>query len=364
MSRLDFPAQAPSRPVDASSSRGAVSTTDVHEANNGGEQSGFDSLLEGLSKEQGKTNIAGSRDGSGDVNSESGESSSRLSADALMLQALLSGAPSDAAVQNAPNIQSGNPAFSLLESLLPRVLAQPANVVNQQAGQDGRAMSTFATASQQPMDEQDLMTPGFGPKLSVSVQGQETHFSPIIESLGAALAEPAAETVNPIVEDSSANKEAAVKIKVAQLSQPLASNEIPVAPDTEHLAQKQLEEQRSASKGSVDRLADRIDLQKQQSVSAAKSDGASLPFTTLQQITRAIVDDAKMVSGSHTGTPQGNSATHSAMVRASAGVLRVLNLQLNPVELGPMTISRWSFKSTERTRQSCLETIQRSYPAF
>jgi flagellar hook-length control protein FliK len=342
MSRLDFAAQTPSRPVDASSSRGAVPTADVHEANNGGEQGGFDSLLEGLSKEQGRTNIADSLDDAGSMSSGSGEGSSKLSADALMLQALLSGTPSDAAVQNAPTVQPGNPAFSLLESLLPRVLAQPANVVSQQAGQNGRAVSPFAMASQQPMDEQDLMTPGFGPKMSISVQGQETHFRSIIESLGAALAEPAAEPaaepINLTVEDSFARKQAAVGVKTAQPIEHFVSNEIPVAADTEYLAQKQLEEQRSASKGSVDRIADRMALQKQQSMSAAKSDGSSLPFTTLQQITRAIVDDAKVASGSHTGSHQGNGATQSAMVRASGGVLRVLNLQLNPVELGPMTI--------------------------
>nr|WP_281432983.1 flagellar hook-length control protein FliK [Microvirga terrestris] len=53
---------------------------------------------------------------------------------------------------------------------------------------------------------------------------------------------------------------------------------------------------------------------------------------------RAILDDVSEVSGAHQPALQGDGVHRVAVARASGGVLRVLSLQLNPVELGLVTI--------------------------
>jgi flagellar hook-length control protein FliK len=85
-------------------------------------------------------------------------------------------------------------------------------------------------------------------------------------------------------------------------------------------------------------MPERADAQKQSQATGAKAESSVLPTSTLQQLAKSIVDDARSVSQPHQPSFQHDGLNRVATARASAGVLRVLDLQLRPAELGLLTI--------------------------
>jgi flagellar hook-length control protein FliK len=309
--------------------------------------SNFGSFLDGISGKAQKDAVATSRQDAGLLNAEADKSDPPSEgSETDSLQALLPDASSGDGSAAASALPSGSPAFSILENLLPRILAQTANVGNADTGQSGPSLtSAYSSLLQQDMDEANLVNAGRGSKLAAVVQNQETHFRPIIEGLSNAPTQPGAAAS---VEDSGSTPQEllAGKLKGAE------SKELPPSkrddltqsiPDMTAEAEptRRLEEQRLAGKVASDRTADPADpaeMQKQSQAAGPKTDASSLPSSTLQHLANSIVDDAKGLSDPHRASFQQDGLNRVAMAKASGSVLRVLDLQLKPAELGLVTI--------------------------
>ncbi|MBM6580023.1 flagellar hook-length control protein FliK [Microvirga sp. BT689] len=344
MSRLDLMPQTPSRSVETSQTpRGFSSAAGAQQGGNGSgsEMKGFDSMLDGFSKEQSRENA----DPLADIDlldlSTDGAKDAPV-VDLTSLQALLPTTPADSASAGAAAFQPGSQVYSVLENLLPRILPQ-AGASGQPAPElrDGALASPMlATPSLDKADE-GILSSAYGSRLAVSVQNQETHFRPIIEGFESALQEPAPDgSIDPqgaAFEGEGAgkkSKEISAKLPSGNLQGALGDK--PLILDADPVGTRPNGE-KSFERFSLDRVADRPEVQKQASP-VSKADGGLLPSETLHQMARAILDDVGGISEPQEASFQGDGVNRVAVARASGGVLRVLSLQLNPVELGLVTI--------------------------
>jgi chemotaxis protein MotD len=182
-----------------------------------------------------------------------------------------------------------------------------------------------------------ILSPAMGPKLSISVQNQETHFRPVVEGFDTALQDASAEAID-LPGDLGVRKAMEASAKQPSFNQQQPSGGEPVVPNVEGASVRQRDEEKSFDRIAFSRMADRAEVQKQAAPGLHKADGGSLPAGTLHQMARAILDDVSEVSHSHQAALQGDGVHRVAVARASGGVLRVLSLQLNPVELGLVTV--------------------------
>jgi chemotaxis protein MotD len=181
-----------------------------------------------------------------------------------------------------------------------------------------------------------------GSKLAVSVQNQETHFRPIVEGLSSTSADLGTsisnDEIGPTTESRVAGKPKGAEIKDQRpgagdgLTQALTDMAV------EAEATKRNEEQEVVKDGSLHRASDRTESQKQSPIGASKAEAASLPPSTLQHLAKSIIGDVKGLSEPQQPSFQHAGLNRVATARASAGVLRVLDLQLKPAELGLVTI--------------------------
>jgi flagellar hook-length control protein FliK len=342
MNRLDPMPQTPSRPAESSQTpRGLSPATDAQQGGKGfgSGMTGFDTLLEGLSRELGRESadlLQG--DSLLDLTDQTAESPA---IDTTALQALLSATVPDGSSVGAAALPPGSQAYSVLESLLPRILSQTGT-----GGQSG-AETRNGASSMLPLLTSDatadsILSPAIGPKLSVSVQNQETHFRPVVEGLETALQETMPAESIDLSTEALPNDLGVKRTMQAALKQPPVNLEHrlgdePVIPDAKAGFHKS-DEERSFDKISLGRMADRAEVQKQTAPGLQKAEGSSLPAGTLHQMARAILDDVSEVSAFQQPSLQGDGVHRVAVARASGGVLRVLSLQLNPVELGLVTI--------------------------
>ncbi|WP_201859702.1 flagellar hook-length control protein FliK [Microvirga soli] len=188
-----------------------------------------------------------------------------------------------------------------------------------------------------------ILSSAIGPKLSVSVQNQETHFRPVVEGFDAALQETTSAESTELSTEALSNDLGVKKSMEAATKQPSInpqhrSGDEPVIHDAEPASLRQRDEEINLDRVSLGRMADRAEVQKQTAPGLQKADGGSLPAGTLHQMARAILDDVSEVSDLQQPSFQGDGVHRVAVARASGGVLRVLSLQLNPVELGLVTI--------------------------
>ncbi|WP_195904240.1 flagellar hook-length control protein FliK [Microvirga lotononidis] len=263
--------------------------------------------------------------------------------DADPLQDLLPEVSSREDADDGSAVEAGNSAFAIIENLLPRILARTGNGGHADAGRSGTSFASPSLAMMQP-DLEDLSptNAGLGSKLAVSVQNQEAHFKPIIEGLTGAptdsgLPLPSEEIgqmpVNPLQEKlRSGGVKGLQPDSTDETLQAVAG----AAADAEVAV---TDDERGAVRSTAsDRMMDRLDVQKQAPINGAKSEAASLPSSTLQHLARSIVEDAKGISEPQHPAFQHDGLNRVATARASAGVLRVLDLQLKPAELGLVTI--------------------------
>ncbi|MBM1169533.1 flagellar hook-length control protein FliK [Microvirga arabica] len=343
MNRLDLMPQAPSRVADtAQTSRGPSSATDAQQ---GGKGTGsgmpeFDTLLEGFSREQSR--------GGGDLLQDDAllslteQTAEASGTDTTALQALLSATSPDGSTAGTAVPPAGSQAYSVLESLLPRILSQSGA-----SGQSDPEMRNGAS-SMLPLLTSDatadsILSPAIGPKLSVSVQNQETHFRPIVEGFETALHEAssteAADLSTEVLPNAFGVKravEATAKPPHSNLGQ--RSGDETVVSDAETARLLERDKEQGFDRIALGRMADRAEVQKQAAPGLQKAEGGSLPAGTLHQMARAILDDVSEATGTHQSGLKGDGVNRVAVARASGGVLRVLSLQLNPVELGLVTI--------------------------
>ncbi|MGO4526285.1 flagellar hook-length control protein FliK [Microvirga sp. 2MCAF35] len=241
--------------------------------------------------------------------------------------------------------EAGSSTFAILENLLPRILARTANGNHADSG-SGRSGASFASPSmammQQDLEDLSPASAGLGSKLAVSVQNQEAHFKPIIEGLSSAPTEAGAPLPSEEAGQISVNmlqeklKRGGVKGLHPGTADDALQASAEMAAGAEAAANK--EEAGTVRSNSPDRMVDRAEAQKQAPINAAKTESASLPSSTLQHLARSIVEDAKGISEPQHPSFQHDSLNRVATARASAGVLRVLDLQLKPAELGLVTI--------------------------
>jgi len=343
MNRLDLMPQTPPRlPETAQTPRGSSSATNAQQGGKGsaGGSTGFDTLLEGFSREQSRGGVELLQDDS--LLNLSEQLTDSPAIDSTALQALLSSTSTDAASLGTAAPAPGSQAYSVLETLLPRILSQTGTggQPDPEARGNGSSMLPLLTSD---ATADSILSPTIGPKLSVSVQNQETHFRPVVEGFETALqgTSPTGSTdlsMEALPEDPSVkkSKEAATKLPSASLQE--RGGDRPVVSDAEVAAIRQSDEEKSFERVSLGRMADRAEVQKQTAPGLQKADGGSLPAGTLHQMARAIMDDVAGGPEPHQPTFQGDGIHRVAVARASAGVLRVLSLQLNPVELGLVTV--------------------------
>jgi chemotaxis protein MotD len=343
MSRLDLLSQTTPRLVDAQS-RNASLNPDAQESNGNVATSDFGSLLEGFSGKAQKEGVGAFQQETLLLGFEADKANLEPdTADVDPLQALLPEVLPIEGSAAAPVLQSGSPTFSIIEILLPRILARTANGGNNDAGQSGASLaSDYLSMPQQDITELNPANSGLGSKLAVSVQNQETHFRPIVEGLSSLPTEVETAASQEQRDTISANlladkpKGAEVKAQAPSVGDGLTQALADMAVEAE--ATKRSDEQGIMKGASSGRASDRTELQKQSPIGASKPEAASLPPSTLQHLAKSIIEDVKGLSEPQQPSFQHAGLNRVATARASAGVLRVLDLQLKPAELGLVTI--------------------------
>jgi flagellar hook-length control protein FliK len=343
MSRLDLLSQTTPRLVDAQS-RNASVTSDAQEGAGDAGASDFGSFLDGFSGKVRKEGVGAPQQEMSLLDIGKDKANLELEAtDADPLQALLPEVPPGDGSAGTSILQSGSSTFSILENLLPRILAGTANGGGTDAEQSGASLaSAYLSVSQQDMGNLSPASSGLGSKLAVSVQNLETHFRPIVEGLSSTQTELGTlvpnDEIGPTAENIIVGKPKGAEFKSQQpgadddLAQALTNTAV------EAEAEKGGEEQVIVRNASVDRVSGRAELQRQSPIAGSKAETASLPPSTLQHLAKSIIEDVKGLSEPEQRSFQHDGLNRIATARASAGVLRVLDLQLKPAELGLVTI--------------------------
>jgi chemotaxis protein MotD len=343
MSRLDLLSQTTPRLVDTPS-RNASLNPDAQESSGNAASSDFGSLLDGFSGKSQKEGVGASQQKTNILDNEANKAYLESdAADGDALQALLPEVPPSDNSAGTSALQSGSPAFSILENLLPRILARTANAGDADAAQSSASLAS-AHLSMPPQDVGELSpaNSGLGSKLAVSVQNQETHFRPIVEGLSSAPTELGTavynEEASPASENLLTGKIKGVGVKGLQppAGEGLAHASTYMAVEADVAGRG--EEQGTVKDVSSDRISNRSEMQKLSTIAGSKAEIASLPPSTLQHLAKSIIDDVKGVPEPQQPSFQHDGLNRVATARASAGVLRVLDLQLKPAELGLLTI--------------------------
>ncbi|MBB3017301.1 flagellar hook-length control protein FliK [Microvirga lupini] len=343
MNRLDLMPQTPMRPAESvQAPRGISSAADDQQGGKGSRNggTGFDTLLEGFARGANREGAELLQDDN--LFSLTEQTSEPPATDTLVLQALLSATSPDGSSTGAATPLAGGQAYSVLQSLLPRILPQTG------VGGHSDPESRNSASSMLPLLTSDatadsILCNAIGPKLSVSVQNQETHFRPVVEGFETALQERSSDGSVELSPDALPNDfgvkramEATTKQASFNLQQQLSDDAAALNADS--ASSSQSDEEVSFNRVSLSRMADRAEVQKQAAPGLHKTDGGSLPAGTLHQMARAILDDVSEAAGFHQPALQADGVHRVAVARASGGVLRVLSLQLNPVELGLVTV--------------------------
>jgi flagellar hook-length control protein FliK len=324
-------------------SRSGSAGLDALESAGNAQASDFTSLLDGFAGQTRKESIATLQREVDALRTELGAMALEPGAGGDPLQALLPEMPTNDSVAAMPALQSGNPVLSILENLLPRILTPAAHGDGVDLGQSGASLGS----SHLPLLQQEASAPGpgnsgLGSKLEVSVQNQETHFKPIVEGLNHTSTEPGSSVAPEEIGSATVNLPASQakgssawdRISDADSSLTQALSDMAVKAE----AAERHKEQETVGNVSSERATDRGELQKQVIASGTKGDAASLPPSTFQHLAESIIEDIKGVSEPQQPSFQQDGLNRIATARASAGVLRVLDLQLRPAELGLVTI--------------------------
>ncbi len=336
MNRLDLMPQAPSRPAEPNqASRGIPSMADAQQGAKGaaGGMTGFDTLLEGFSRGQGRETMNLLQD-----NEPSGlaeQATEPPATDAPGLQALLAATLPDGSPAGLGALPLGSQVYAALESLLPRILPQ-AGASGPSHAETRRDASPMLSLLNSDATPDSILHAAIGPKLSVSVQNQETHFRPVVEGFETALQGTA--STEALSNDPGLERSAVPATRPPSADRLLRADDEPAIHDAEVTITRRSSEETNSGTMSLGRMVERAEAPKPAAPVLQKSDGGSLPAGTLHQVARAILDDVSEVSGFHQPSFQGDGVHRVAVARASGGVLRVLSLQLNPVELGLVTV--------------------------
>lgn len=340
MNRFDILPQNMTRAADAQSARGAGQAFENKAKGDETSQESFSSFLDGMSG--GKTDEAAStQTGSSDGFEETSKGTGLGSVEEDLLQMVLADQTqaSDASAQG--QTQGGNAALSMLEGLLPRVLVPVSTGNGQASGQSGSLPpSSLLNIEAQASDDASKLVPKAA--LHIAVQSQETHFRPVIDSMHAAPdfqnapsdeaggALPG-EILLPKGEAKDGEKAGATKLAPIHVASASAGEGASMSQSAEETADLEM--------NSVKGLGAQAEASRQASNHAKADETQSLPPTTLQRIAGAVFAEARsMASEAGAQSARADNLFRPTNVKASDSVLRVLNLQLHPAELGLVTI--------------------------
>jgi chemotaxis protein MotD len=359
MSNLNFVPRMLAPRTDAQAAKAAAMANDGTEAGGAGASSEFGSLLEDLAKEapaaagttgKGRSSAPplSAPGGAGELaaGSEDVAAGDQTAGAKRSVEDLLQVVAIDTSGGTSQGVsQAGSAAFSVLESLPPRILGQNGQNPGREASEagSGRAHSSGLPAGPDQTVEGVLNSPS-SPAVRVSVQRQETHFKPIVEGFTtkvvpqeqvAADAEAVAsgDPLAPAGLKSSGQKGASSENLVG-----LASTVQPSG-ITAEVGPEDLQDSIAVKTPATDKTGAKS------KVSAAGTEGTqkqdapqSLPQGTLQRLASDLMNEAQqLAAGAKTRVPHAEAVflTHA---KASEGAVRLLNIQLHPADLGRITV--------------------------
>jgi chemotaxis protein MotD len=239
-----------------------------------------------------------------------------------------------------------NSVFAILQGILPDAGAQR-TVENPQGSvqKDGASPQSQLEHMIQMQDGEEKLGSSPAPKLMVAVRHQEAHFKPVVESLDLEEVMKGVgdnnAVLNPLASDKAISKTVNASLLDRQGSStdtrtqslPLynartsANLEAPVQFEGIDASSNDMQNLRQADEHS--------DVRKTHSTNTAtQNEVHSLPGETLHRIASAVKLDLQSVENPSKAT----GAAQTVSVKASESVLRVLNLQLHPADLGAVTI--------------------------
>jgi flagellar hook-length control protein FliK len=234
--------------------------------------------------------------------------------------------------------ETGSGVVSAVQSLL-LLLPRGHSAMTEEAPRLGaRALSPL------PMPSDQVSSPKApsGSILPIHVQHQEAHFSPVIDRLSTKLVPQASPNLDETADHESGDALLAHDAKkVDQSKMALQTGQMPL--ENGSLSQEG-SRQKSDEDGNVSRVVSRGavalgDSQNEASPAVDSDSNSALPPATLQRLASAILDQTgpmRAAARSAAQAPDGTSFVTTA--KASEGVMRVLNIQLHPAELGLITI--------------------------
>jgi chemotaxis protein MotD len=256
-----------------------------------------------------------------------------------------SDAQTDTVSEQEPVTPGGQPSreissgvVSVLQSLL-LLLPRENSAITEEAPQaSGRTLSPV------PLTH-DQMPPSKAPSgliFPIHVQHQEAHFSPVIDRLSTKLVpqdSPILDgTPGPESGDALLARDAK---KVDQTKTALQTGHMPLENGSSSQEGSRQKSDEDPTFGRVvSRAAVTIGGSQNEATPATDSDtNSALPSVTLQRLANAILDQAGPMRAEASSAAQThNGASFVTTARASEGVMRVLNIQLHPAELGLITI--------------------------
>jgi len=309
------------RPADASALRDPTTGAEAGEGNGLSQGAdNFGSLLEGLSEQ---------------LQNEGGKASSPETSEGL---------PSPDG--NVPPPEAGldvaGSVFSLLESFLPRALPQSGSAPSGSREQpSGSSPMLTPQEAQMSLDGGDIGKTTLPPRMLVSVQHQETHFSPVFEGSDTMLSAEAGQEAGIELELPASGESVDQPANVAHSGNQHRLSEIPGKNPALSLpmAQPPVEEGVAFQEQVEAQGVEKGEALKPVATEAGQAEPQSLPPATLHRLANAVGAEIRSMAAaaSQPSSPSGG-ATRTISIKASESALRVLNLQLHPAELGAVTV--------------------------
>ncbi len=340
MNRLDILPQNMARPADAQSARNSGQALENRsKAGEPSEQGGFGALLDGMTGGAKQDDEVSTRTASDGILADPLGEALKDGSEEDLLQMLLSDEAQASSSSGQGQVPPGNAALSLLEGLLPRVLAQVAPGDRQDSEKPGAmTRSPFLSIDGEAGESLGLLTPKSA--LQISVQSQETHFKPIIDSLsvgdgtsnnGSADGEVAVPDDLNIVKVRAVESEKSQSLTLPSASVSSAGNNVPQGHTAEGLG--------NMERAIGETFEKQTDVVKQAAGDAKADETTTLPAATLHRMAGSVASEARsMAAEAGTQAHRADNLFQQTSVKASTSVLRVLNLQLHPAELGLVTI--------------------------
>lgn len=236
--------------------------------------------------------------------------------------------------------EADNLVFAILEGFLPRTLSQISPVTSGNDAQSSDASSQLPLQENlQVQETSSLVNSSMQSRATVTVQHQETHFKPIVEGAVAEIdlddrgqmeiAQEFRPLTKPMARASKATPLAHQSLVMDSLSQ-AAARAVP---------EEHAEERASTKDQPVEMTVEHLDVRKNLLADGPQIEESGLSPATLQRLASSLRSEVHSIideTGHHTLAL--DRQAHTFSLRTSDSVLRILNLQLHPADLGVVTV--------------------------